>query len=135
MVDAFVARCKDAGITKVVGIESRGSSFGASLAYALGAGLTIARKPGKLLGNDPRGLRAGVRRGRARAAYRRGETWASASSSWTTCSRRVVRRDAVGRLVARQGAKLAAYSFLVELGFLGGAKRLGREHVHALLSY
>ena len=41
----------------------------------------------------------------------------------------------MGRLVARQGAQLVAFSFLVELGFLGGAKRLGRERVHALLSY
>ena len=35
--------------------------------------------------------------------------------------------EAVGRLVARQGAELVAYSFLVELSFLNGARRLGGE--------
>ena len=48
VIDALVARWKDARISKVVGIESRGFLFAAPLAYALGAGLTIARKPGKL---------------------------------------------------------------------------------------
>jgi adenine phosphoribosyltransferase len=43
--------------------------------------------------------------------------------------------EAVGRLVARQGATLVAYSFVVELGFLGGARRLGAAHVDALLRY
>jgi adenine phosphoribosyltransferase len=43
--------------------------------------------------------------------------------------------EAVGRLVARQGAELVSYSFLVELSFLGGAKRLGARRVHSLLSY
>ena len=39
---------KDKGITKVVGIESRGFVMGASLAVRLGAGFVMARKPGKL---------------------------------------------------------------------------------------
>lgn len=39
---------KDKGITKVVGIESRGFIMGAALAAKLGAGMVMARKPGKL---------------------------------------------------------------------------------------
>lgn len=39
---------KDKGITKVVGIESRGFIMGAALAAKLGAGFVMARKPGKL---------------------------------------------------------------------------------------
>ena len=39
---------KDKGITKVVGIESRGFVMGALLASRLGAGFIPARKPGKL---------------------------------------------------------------------------------------
>ena len=39
---------KDKGITKVVGIESRGFVMGAILASKLGAGFVMARKPGKL---------------------------------------------------------------------------------------
>lgn len=39
---------KDKGITKVVGIESRGFIMGAILARRLNAGLIMCRKPGKL---------------------------------------------------------------------------------------
>ena len=39
---------KDKGITKVVGIESRGFVMGAILARRLGAGLVMCRKSGKL---------------------------------------------------------------------------------------
>ncbi|MBQ8521117.1 MAG: adenine phosphoribosyltransferase [Bacteroides sp.] len=39
---------KDKGITKVVGIESRGFILGAALAAKLDAGFVMARKPGKL---------------------------------------------------------------------------------------
>lgn len=39
---------RDKGITKVVGIESRGFILGGILAERLGAGFIMARKPGKL---------------------------------------------------------------------------------------
>lgn len=39
---------KDKGITKVVGIESRGFVMGAILARRLGTGFVMCRKPGKL---------------------------------------------------------------------------------------
>lgn len=46
--DALYDIYKDKGITKVVGIESRGFVMGALLATRLGAGFVPARKPGKL---------------------------------------------------------------------------------------
>ena len=39
---------RDKGVTKVVGIESRGFIGGSILAFELGAGFVPARKPGKL---------------------------------------------------------------------------------------
>lgn len=39
---------KEKGITKVVGVESRGFVLGSILAYKLGAGFVLMRKPGKL---------------------------------------------------------------------------------------
>ena len=48
MVDELYEYYKDKGITKVVGIESRGFVLGGALAERLGAGLIMARKPGKL---------------------------------------------------------------------------------------
>ncbi len=48
MVDEMYELYKDKGITKIVGIESRGFIMAAALATRLGAGVVLARKPGKL---------------------------------------------------------------------------------------
>ena len=48
MVDELYELYKDKGITKIVGIESRGFIMAAALAVKLGAGVVLARKPGKL---------------------------------------------------------------------------------------
>ena len=46
--DTLYEMYKDCGITKVVGIESRGFVMGAARALRLGAGFVPIRKPGKL---------------------------------------------------------------------------------------
>lgn len=48
IVDELYEIYKDKGITKVVGIESRGFVIGGALALKLGAGFVMCRKPGKL---------------------------------------------------------------------------------------
>ena len=48
MVNELYELYKDKGITKIVGIESRGFVMAAALAVKLGAGVVLARKPGKL---------------------------------------------------------------------------------------
>ena len=48
IVDELYEQYKDKGITKVVGVESRGFVLGSILAYKLGAGFVLLRKPGKL---------------------------------------------------------------------------------------
>lgn len=48
MVNEMYELYKDKGITKIVGIESRGFVMAAALATKLGAGVVLARKPGKL---------------------------------------------------------------------------------------
>lgn len=48
VVDELAERYRGRGITKIVGIESRGFIFGAPLACKLGAGFVPARKLGKL---------------------------------------------------------------------------------------
>jgi adenine phosphoribosyltransferase len=48
MVDELYELYKDKGITKIVGVESRGFIMAAALAYRLKAGVVLARKPGKL---------------------------------------------------------------------------------------
>lgn len=48
IIDELYEMYKDKGITKVVGIESRGFILGGALAARLGAGFVMARKSGKL---------------------------------------------------------------------------------------
>ena len=48
MVDELYEIYKDKGITKIVGIESRGFVMASALAGRLGCGVVLARKPGKL---------------------------------------------------------------------------------------
>ena len=48
MLDELYELYKDKGITKIVGIESRGFIMAAALADRLKAGVVLARKPGKL---------------------------------------------------------------------------------------
>ena len=134
-IDAFAARWKDARIDKVVGIESRGFLFAAPLAYALGAGVTVVRKPGKLPWQVIREV----------YALEYGEGALELHVDAIAPGERVLVVDdvlatggtaeAAGKLVTRQGATLVGYSFLVELTFLHGAKRVGADKVHALLSY
>jgi adenine phosphoribosyltransferase len=48
MTDELYELYKGKGITKIVGIESRGFIMAAALAARLGCGMVMARKPGKL---------------------------------------------------------------------------------------
>jgi adenine phosphoribosyltransferase len=135
VVDALAARWKGERIAKVVGIESRGFLFAAPLAYAIGAGLCIVRKPGKLpwetvrevyqleYGEDALELHVDAL-GPGDRALVVDDVLATGGTA-----------DAVGRLVTRQGAQLVGYSFLLELSFLNGARKLGERSVHALVRY
>ncbi len=135
VVDALAARWGRERIDKVVGIESRGFLFAAPLAYAIGAGLTVVRKPGKLPYDTIREV----------YALEYGEDSLELHVDAVGPGERVLVMDdllatggtaeAVGRLVTRQGAELAGYSFVVELSFLNGARRLGPDKVHALVRY
>ena len=50
MLDEMCELYKDKGITKIVGVESRGFVMASALAGRLGCGMVLARKPGKLPG-------------------------------------------------------------------------------------
>ncbi len=50
VINFLTEEFKNAGIDYIAAIESRGFIFGAPLAYNIGAGLVIIRKPGKLPG-------------------------------------------------------------------------------------
>ena len=134
-IDALAERWRHQGVTKVVGIESRGFLFAAPIAIALRAGLSIVRKPGKLPWRTVREVYA-LEYGEDALemhvdAVGPGDHVLVVDDVLATGGT----ADAVGRLVTRQGAELAGYSFLIELGFLHGARRVGADKVHALLQY
>jgi adenine phosphoribosyltransferase len=135
VIDALAERWRGERIEKIVGIESRGFIFAAPLAYALGTGLTIVRKPGKLPWRTIREAYA-LEYGEAvlelhEDAFRPGERVLVIDDVLATGGT----AEAAGRLVARQRAELAGYAFVVDLSFLGGAARLGASRVHSLLHY
>jgi len=124
VIDEFVAALRPLAPTQVVGVESRGFIFGAAVAYAMGIGLTIVRKPGKL----PRVTR------RVSYALEYGtDTLEMHADAFGPDDRAVVIDDvlatggtagAVGELVRACGGTLAGIAFLMELGFLDGRKKL-----------
>jgi len=135
VIDAFAARWKGERIDRIIAIESRGFIFGAPLAYALGAGFSIVRKPGKLPWNTIREI----------YALEYGENALELHVDAVGPGDRVLVVDdvlatggtaeATARLVARQGGELVAFTFLAELTFLNGARRLGPARVHSLIQF
>ncbi|HYV49468.1 MAG TPA: adenine phosphoribosyltransferase [Myxococcaceae bacterium] len=122
-------------IHKVVGIESRGFVFAAPMALAMGAGLILVRKPGKLPWKTVR---------EEYALEYGSDTLELHEDALTGGERTLIVDDvlatggtaaAVGRLVKRLGGDLVGYSFLSELTFLQGAQKLGDVQKHALLQY
>ncbi len=134
-LDLMEARWRPERIAKVVGIESRGFLFAAPLADRLGAGLVIARKPGKLpyqTLSEEYALEYGVDTLHLHAdAILPGERILVVDDVIATGGT----AGAVGRLSVRTGGVLVGYSFLIELGFLEGAARLNGTPHHAVLAY
>lgn len=134
-VAAIAEPFSGAGVARVVGIESRGFLFGAPVAIALGAGLSLVRKKGKL----PWRTRS------ASYALEYGEDSIEMHVDAVEPGERVIVVDdlvatggtaaAAVRLVKEAGAHVVACAFLIELGALGGRALLGVPQVHAVLAY
>ncbi len=122
-------------IDAVVGIESRGFIVGAPVAYALGVGLAVVRKPGKLpyerhsvsyeleYGSDSLEIHTD--------ALERGHRVAVVDDLLATGG---TARAAVD-LALKVGATVVECAFLVELAFLKGSARLAPIPTFALARY
>ena len=134
-IEQLAALCADLEVDKVVAIESRGFILGGALAVRLGAGFVPVRKPGKL----PWKAR------RATYALEYGTDTLEMHEDAVSPADRVLVVDdviatggtarAAGELVAAGGASVAAYLFLVELGFLDGRAKLPGAAVRSLLRF
>jgi adenine phosphoribosyltransferase len=122
-------------VDTVLGIESRGFIVGAAVAYALGTGLALVRKPGKLpaqtysahyeleYGKDTLEIH--------RDAIGHGHRVLLVDDLLATGGT----ASAAAELIKRCGGTIAGFSFIVELAFLGGRKRIGDYEVRSLIRY
>jgi adenine phosphoribosyltransferase len=134
MVDRFVERYRGK-VDVVLGIESRGFLIGAAVAYGLGVGLAVVRKPGKL----PWQTYA------ARYDLEYGSDALEIHHDAVGHGHRVLIIDdllatggtasAAVELVQRCGGTVVGCAFLIELAFLHGRQRLADTEVHSLIQY
>ena len=122
-------------VDMVLGIESRGFIIGAALAYALGVGIAIVRKPGKLpaqtfsaqyeleYGTDILEIHRDAFGEKARVLIV-DDLLATGGTA-----------TAAIRLVEHLGGEIVECAFIIELGFLHGRERLAPRPVHSLLRY
>ena len=119
----------------VLGIESRGFIVGAAAAYALGTGIAVVRKPGKLpyrthrasyqleYGTDSLEIHHDALGHRARVLL--------IDDLLATGGTAAAAVDLVGQC----GGTVAGCAFLIELTALGGRAKLAGHEVHALIAY
>lgn len=136
IADELYENYKDNGITKVVGVESRGFVLGSILAYKLGAGFVLLRKPGKLPSET----------------YKIEYELEYGTDSLEIHKDSIDENDVVllhDDLLATGGSANAALellsnfthngiyiSFLIELEFLNGRERLqGAKDIHSLIQF
>lgn len=134
-IDLLAARYADKQIDTVLGIESRGFIVGAALAYKLGAGFSVVRKPGKLPYETHK------------ASYdlEYGTDTLEIHVDGVPANGRVVIADdliatggtaaATAALVSRLGATVVECAFIIELSFLKGRDKLQPHGVFSLLAY
>jgi adenine phosphoribosyltransferase len=132
---ALSDRFKDRGISKVIGIESRGYIFAPAIALALHAGFVPVRKPGKLPWRTV-GEEYELEYGKDRLeihldSIRPGEKVLIVDDLLATGGTAA----AAHRLVQRLQGVAVGCGFLVELAFLEGRARLPGVDVVSLIQY
>ena len=136
IIDAFYDAVKDKKIDKIAGIESRGYLIGSALAYKLGCGLVLLRKPGKLPAEVIRedyDLEYGTAALEIHTdSIERGERVLIVDDLLATGGT----AEAACKLVQRLGGKVVATTFLIELYALQGRKILEKYgEVISLINY
>jgi adenine phosphoribosyltransferase len=135
MIDLLAHRYIGEKIDKVVGVEARGFIIGAALAYKLGAGIVLVRKPGKLpsetfkktyaleYGTDTLEIHTD--------AIKKGEKILIADDLLATGGTVA----AVVDMIKNMGGELVECCFMAELEFLQGSSKLPAGKVFSLLKF
>ncbi len=131
----LVELARDKGITKVIGIESRGFIFGGAIADKLGAGFVPIRKPGKLpaetvtesyeleYGTDVIEIHKDAI-GHGDKILLHDDLLATGGTMEAAC-----------KLVEKLGAEIVQISVLIDLTFLNGKEKLKQYDVKSLIEY
>jgi adenine phosphoribosyltransferase len=124
LLDTLVTQYAGIELDAIAGIESRGFLFGQALALRLGKPFVLIRKAGKLPAATHR----------LKYALEYGEAEIEMHADAISPDARVLIHDdllatggsaeAAAQLVQNAGGTVAGFSFLVELGFLQGGRRL-----------
>src|SRR3989338_8116645 len=134
-IDLLAGRYRSQGWDVVLGIESRGFIIGAALAYRLGAGFCIVRKPGKLPYETHR------------ASYELeygSDTLEIHRDAITPRSRVIIADDLIATgwtaaaavaLVSKLGGAVVECACVIELSFLKGREKLKPCGVFSILQY
>lgn len=134
-IDRLVERYKGDRLDALAGVESRGFVVAAAMAYALGVGVVMLRKPGKLpweTEGEDYVLEYGTARLEVhRDAVSEGQRVLIVDDLLATGGTSAAAR----RLLERLGAKVDGFAFLVELSFLNGREKLEGSNVFSLLQY
>lgn len=133
--DLIYEKVKDMGITKVVGIESRGFIFGGILASRLKAGFVLIRKPGKLPSktySESYTLEYGTDSIEMHVdAIKPGDKVLLHDDLLATGGTAA----AAIKLIEKAGGEVVSIQFLIELTFIPGRKKLAGYNVDTLISY
>jgi adenine phosphoribosyltransferase len=134
-IDQLAGHYQNSGVDVVVGMESRGFIFGVPLAYQLGVGFALVRKPGKLpaeIVSESYELEYGTNTLEIHVdAIERGQKvlvvddlLATGGTAKATCN-----------LVERLGGQVVGLAFVIELTFLNGREKLKDYDIFSLLKY
>jgi adenine phosphoribosyltransferase len=127
--------CYNKGITKVIGVESRGFIFGGALAAKLNVGFVPIRKPGKLPAETLK----------EEYVLEYGTDSIEIHQDAITPNDVILLHDdllatggtmeAACKLITKMGARIAQISFIIELDFLKGRDKLKDYDVQSLIHY
>ncbi len=135
LIDTIADELRPLNIDIVIGPEARGFVIGAAVAYAIGAGFVLARKPGKLP-CEIMTVNYGLEYGSDcieihKDAIKPGMRIAIIDDLLATGGTAA----AVADLVREMGAEVAAASFAIELTELNGRAKLSDIKVQSVIKY
>ncbi|NMB15486.1 MAG: adenine phosphoribosyltransferase [Firmicutes bacterium] len=126
---------RESGPDLICGVESRGFLLGAPLAYELGVGFVLIRKPGKLPGAKET----------VEYSLEYGQDALEIHQDAISPGQRILLVDdllatggtiaAAAKLVEKLGGRILGLSFLVELTYLNGRDKIKGQNILSLVKY